>query len=80
MNITFNLPIRGYSEGSNVLDSPADTSGDMLNVRPIDSLSKRLRLGQRPGLEKAYDEQIASAAGPVIVLGSVTVVDYIGAT
>ena len=80
MNLIFDLPLRGYSEGVNVLDSPKNTSGDMLNIRPIDSLSRRLRLGQRPGLETAYDEQIASAAGPIVVLGSVTVVNYIGSS
>ena len=77
-NLEIPLPIQGYSEGINVLDTPTTMSGDMGNVRPIDSISQRLRIGQRPGLAKAYSTQIASAASPVILIGSVTVVDYRG--
>jgi hypothetical protein len=77
-NIVFDLPMKGYSEGINVLDTPTSMSGDMGNVRPIDSISQRLRIGQRPGLAKAYSTQTASAASPVIWIGSVSVVDYLG--
>lgn len=78
MNITFELPLGGYSEGANVENLPSNTTGDMNNVRPQDTLSGRLRIGQRPGLGKAFTQQIASASGPVVVLGSVSVVEYLG--
>jgi len=72
------LPIKGFNEGINVENTPPDTTNDLMNVRPIDSLSSRLRLSQRPGLSKAYDEQIAGAVGAVVEIGSITIVDYIG--
>lgn len=78
MNLIFPLPLRGYSAGSNVGDQPIDTTGDMNNVRPFDSLERKLRLGQRPGLAKAFDEQIAGATAPIVACGSISVVNYLG--
>ena len=77
-NIELPIPIRGYNEGTNVLDTPQTMSGDMGNVRPIDSIEKKLRIGQRKGLAKSITQQIASAESPVIFIGSVTIVDYLG--
>lgn len=76
-NTMFPLPNRGYSVGMNVPESDMTTSGDMNNIRPFDSLERRFRLGQRPGLKKVYDEQIASKS-PIIAICSVSVVDYLG--
>lgn len=80
MSVVLPLPIKGYSEGFNVSDSPSDTTGEIMNVRPRDSLSGKLRLGKRPGLVKEYSEQIAGAAAPIIAIGSISVIDYKGET
>jgi len=76
-NTDFPLPNGGYSEGSNVADTPVQYSGSMNNIRPFDSLERRFRLGQRPGMAKVYDEQIASES-PIVVIASISVVDYLG--
>lgn len=75
----FDIPIKGYSEGVNVIETPTSMSGDMGNVRPIDSLEKKLRIGQRNGMKKEFSTQIAGTASPVVYLGSITVIDYLGA-
>ena len=76
--VVFPLPIQGFSEGLVVRDTPAILSGDMNNVRATDTIERRLRIGQRPGLSKAFTTQIASALSPVVAIGSITVVDYVG--
>lgn len=74
----FPLPKKGYSAGINVSESDMATTGDMNNVRPFDSLERRFRLGQRPGMAKTYDEQIASSQSPIVAICSISVVDYLG--
>lgn len=76
--VKFEIPIQGFSEGIIVRDTPATLSGDMNNVRPTDTINRRLRIGQRPGLSKAFTSQIASALSPIVAVGSVTIVDYLG--
>jgi len=66
MAIEIPLPIRGVFRGFSVDKVPAEFSDDMNNVRPIDSLEKRLRLGKRPGLKKWSATQIGSAENPVV--------------
>ena len=66
MAIELPLPIRGVFRGFSVDKVPAEFSDDMNNVRPIDSLEKRLRLGKRPGLKKWSATQIGSAENPVV--------------
>ncbi len=47
----------------------------MNNVRPIDTLERRLRLGQRPGLDKwGAGTQIGAAEQPVVAMVIVAVV------
>lgn len=70
--LEFPLPMRGLSEGLPVGDEQDGTSGYMLNVRPRDVLEGRLRIGQRPGLKKAYSQQIGGASSPIIWIGSIT--------
>lgn len=45
-------PIRGLFRGSLTGHAPDLTSEYMNNVRPIDVQEKRVRIGQRPGLDK----------------------------
>lgn len=69
-------PIRGISKGLPVDKEPPTTSGYMNNVRPIDTLTnalgstgRRLRLGQRPGLDKwGAGVQIGAAEQPVVAM------------
>jgi len=77
-DIVIPLPIRGFNEGINVEDTPPDTTNDIMNVRPVDSLSQRIRLGKRPGFVKAYSTQIAGSPGAIVDICSVTIVDYLG--
>jgi len=69
------LPIKGESSGFPADKSPPLTSGYLNNVRAIDVLEKRVRIGQRPGQDKAYSQQIGGATYPVVALCSITVVD-----
>jgi len=69
------LPLKGLSKGLPVANEEAATSGYMSNVRPRDVLEGRLRLGQRPGLKKAYSQQIGNVAMPVVFIGFITVVE-----
>lgn len=73
--IEFQLPLGGVSEGLPVTAEQPSTTGYMSNCRPRDVLEKRLRLGQRPGLKKAYSQQIGGDAVPIIEILSITTVD-----
>jgi hypothetical protein len=67
------LPLRGINKGVAVCYVPDEYSSDMLNVRPIDVLEKRVRLGKRPGLKKwGAGTQIGSAEQPVVCICSVS--------
>ena len=62
-------PLKGVSKGLPVDKEPITTSGYMNNVRPVDSLERRLRLGQRPGLDKwGAGTQIGASEQPVIAM------------
>jgi len=69
------LPIKGESHGFPVDKSPPLTSGCMNNVRAIDVLEGRVRIGQRPGQDKLYSQQIGGASSPVVAITQVTVID-----
>ena len=73
MEIKF--PLSGINKGQAAVDQPQDTSPDMNNVRPYDTLDNRVRGGQRPGLGKLYSQQISNAKMPIVAICSVTVVD-----
>ena len=70
----FALPIRGINYGFLIDKTPLEYSGFMDNVRARDVLENRIRLGQRPGLEKAYTQQIAGISAPIVAVCSVTTV------
>lgn len=73
--INFALPLGGYSRGLTPGTEEVTTSPYMNNVRPRDTLEGWIRLGQRPGMKKAYAQQIGGAASPVVWMGSITVFD-----
>jgi hypothetical protein len=68
------LPLGGFSEGLEPSQQEQMTSGYMLNCRPRDVLEGKLRLGQRPGLKKAYSQQIGGSSAPIVWMGSITTV------
>jgi hypothetical protein len=68
-----NLPIKGINRGVAVCYVPDDYSSDMNNIRPIDGLEKRIRLGKRPGLKKwGAGTLIGGAEQPVVAICSVS--------
>lgn len=67
------LPIKGVYYGFPVDKAPQLTSGYMNNTRAVDTLEKRVRIGQRPGQDKVYTQQIAAVAGPIVAITSITV-------
>ncbi len=65
----FTLPYRGINRGAVVDKQPQGTSGYMNNIRPRDALENRLRIGQRPGLDKwGAGNQIGGAAQPIVAI------------
>lgn len=64
-------PVLGLHRGLPAAEQPQATSFDLVNVRPYDIMSERIRLGQRPGLTKAYTTQVGGDH-PVLYLVSVT--------
>lgn len=75
-HVKFQLPVKGIHKGGAVEISPALTSGHMSNVRARDVLENKVRIGQRPGLDKWGDgDQVGAAEQPVVaicVISSVT--------
>lgn len=67
------LPIKGKSLGVPVELSPPATSGYVNNIRPRDVLENRIRIGQRPGLDKWGDgDQIGGSEQPVVCICTVS--------
>lgn len=71
LNIMF--PIKGLHKGFQTERQPGLTSFNMLNVRPYDPLSNRLRGGQRPGLVKwGEGTLIGGAEQPIVAICSIS--------
>lgn len=67
--IDFELPIRGKHEGFATENQLPLSSGNLNNVRPKDVLEGKIRIGQRPGLDKWGDgDQIGAAEEPVVAI------------
>lgn len=74
-HVRFQLPIKGIHLGGAVETSPALTSGHMNNVRARDVLENKVRIGQRPGLDKwGAGNQIGGVEVPVVAICSVSTV------
>ena len=69
-------PIKGLFRGSLTGHAPELTSEYMNNVRPVDVQEKRVRIGQRPGLDKWGNGTLIGGYidFPVVALLHVTVV------
>ena len=74
-NREFPTPIRGVSETLPVDGSAPLTSGYMDNVRATDVLEKRIRIGQRPGLDKIFDQQVGGASSPIVFITTISIMD-----
>ena len=62
-------PVKGLFRGTLLGHAPELTSESMNNVRPIDTLEKRIRIGQRPGLDKwGNGTQVGAAEQPVVAM------------
>lgn len=70
MKIPF--PTQGLHRGLPAEEQPQGTSFDLINVRPFDVTSERIRGGKRPAVVKAYTTQISGASHPVLHICSVT--------
>jgi len=71
----FSIPIKGYSEGFTPDKQPQLTTGYMDNMFPRGTLEKKIRLVQRPGLNKTFAAQVGGDATPIVCMLSVTTVD-----
>ena len=69
------IPIKGYSEGFSADKQPQLTTGYMNNMFPRGTLEKKIRLTQRPGLDKTFAAQIGGETAPIVFILSVTTVD-----
>lgn len=69
----FDLPIRGISKGF-PSDKPDKLGSEyMNNVRAIDTLEHKIRMGQRPALDKwGAGTKIGDAENPVVAMCSVS--------
>lgn len=67
-------PIKGVSKGLPVDKEQPTTSGYMDNVRCVCTLEGKLRLCQRPALDKWSETQIGGAEQPVVALTVVAAV------
>ena len=71
---TLEFPKQGKHVGRRAGAQPKGTSRDLNNVRPY--WDGRACGGQRPPVDKKYTQRIGGNANyPVMVMGSVTVVD-----
>ena len=62
-------PIRGLFKGSLTGHAPELTSEYMNNVRPVDVQEKRVRIGQRPGLDKwGNGTRVGGNSQPVVAM------------
>jgi len=67
------LPVKGKSLGVPMDKQLAATTAYINNVRPRDVLENRVRIGQRPGLDKwGAGTQIGGIEQPVVAMCSVS--------
>ena len=71
-NINFPFPLKGQNKNLGASVQPQLTAADMNNVRPVDTTEKRMRGGQRPGLDKWGDGDNVGNGTPIVVILSVS--------
>lgn len=69
------FPLGGLNSAMAHRQQPPYTTPDCLNVRPYDAIERRQRGGSRPGLSKAYRQQLGTESNrPIRLLTDVTTV------
>lgn len=66
------LPIMGVSEALPLDKEKPTHSPHINNVRPFDTLERRVRIGQRPGQDKKYSALIGGTSAPVVAITAIT--------
>lgn len=74
-NLTVGFPMQGLDKGRATTEQPIETSPDILNVRPFDTDDKRLRGGQRPGLDKWGSGDLLGSGQPIVFMTSIATVE-----
>lgn len=74
-NLTIGFPMQGVDKGRATTEQPIQTSPDIKNVRPFDTDGKRLRGGQRPGLDKWAAGDKLGDGQPIVFITSVSSVE-----
>ena len=74
-NLNIGFPLQGLDKGRSTTDQPTMTTPACLNVRPFDTDDKRLRGGQRPGLDKWANGDLLGGGQPVVFITSVASVE-----
>lgn len=70
---TLSIPRRGINRGMAVVETPSEYSSEMNNVRTRDVLEGKLRLGQRPGLQKWGSGTLIGGTNlPIVAMCSVS--------
>lgn len=72
--INLTLPIKGIFKGTIPGREPAGTSAYMNNVRPVDVNENRIRIGQRPGLDKWSTTRVGADNQPIVAICSVAAI------
>lgn len=75
--LTLQPPLAGLDRSTSYRAKPPFTTRDAQNTIAVDPMEERARLGQRPGLAKAYDEQIGGGE-PVRMMGHVACIQETG--
>lgn len=74
-NVDMTSPIKGVSESLDPSKQIPLTSGYMNNCRATDVLEKQIRMGQRPGLDKVFAQQIGGTTASIVAICVITTVD-----
>lgn len=74
-NRDFPSPIKGVSESLDASKQFPLSSGYMNNCRAVCVLEKMIRICQRPGLDKVFDQQIGGVTTPIVAITTITTVD-----
>lgn len=74
-NLNVGFPLQGIDKGRATTEQPIQTAPDMLNVRPYDTDDRRLRGGQRSGLNKWGNGSLLGGGQPVVLITVTTSVE-----
>lgn len=70
------LPIKGIFKGFNPDVTSSEYSQKMNNMRPVDQYNNKIRLSQRPGLDKwGNGDQIGGTNVPVVEMAVISAVE-----